>query len=273
MYSNRKLADGYPDLDRVSDEWFSKWIAAKPDDMARIKKVLRLIGRLIDLDKMRNMLLIGCGPRPQQIKILTDEGFNVLGIEPQKLYVKSAQEYLGDSSRVKIGSAEDIPVGNNSQHIVFMESVLEHVDSPLKSLDEIYRVLLPGGITIIGTTNRHRFSLTGKNGEYNKKFFNWFPNLVKESYVFHHLHYKPILANYTPRPAVHWFSYSDLCKLGRMAGFAQFYSFIDLLNKDDPSIARSKFRSFMINKIKYNPWLRALVLSQIGGAIIMLKRK
>ena len=55
----------------------------------------------------------------------------------------------------------------------------------------------------MATTNRYRFSPTGSNDEFRVRFFNWFPRIVKESYVFQHLHFDPTLANYSPRPAVH----------------------------------------------------------------------
>ena len=42
--------------------------------------------------------------------------------------------------------------------------------------------------------------------------------------MFHHLHYNPSLANFSLRPAVHWWTYADLCRAGREAGFAQFYT-------------------------------------------------
>ncbi|MCA1605223.1 MAG: hypothetical protein LC775_07080, partial [Acidobacteria bacterium] len=60
--------------------------------------------------------------------------------------------------------------------------------------------------------------------------------------------------------------------LGRMAGFMHFYSILDLLSSKDPTIARSRLRSFLLNRLKLNPWLRALALTQIGYLIIMLKR-
>jgi len=41
--------------------------------------------------------------------------------------------------------------------------------------------------------------IPGRNGEFNVKYFNWYPSLLKESIVFHHLHYKPTLANFTQR--------------------------------------------------------------------------
>ena len=119
---------------------------------------------------------------------------------------------------------------------------------------------------------RYGINLKGKNGEYTLPFFNFLPSILKESYIHHQLHYNPKLANYTSRPAVHWFSYSDLCKLGRKAGFARFYSIIDLVSKKDSNIKKSKLRTFFIDKIQKSPLLRSLYLIQNGGMIIMYKR-
>ena len=157
---------------------------------------------------------------------------------------------------------------------MLLDSVLEHVDSAEQTLKEIFRVLRPGGVCFIATTNRLRFSLVGYNGEFRTPFYNWFPRLLKESYVFQHLHYKPTLANFTPRPAVHWFTFSDLCRLGRQAGFAQFYSPIDLMQPDDPRFARGVIRRLLrplLSVVKHSPLLRSLVLSQFGS-IYMWKR-
>jgi ubiquinone/menaquinone biosynthesis C-methylase UbiE len=193
--------------------------------------------------------------------------------------VRSAREYLGAPDRVLEGAAEEIPLASGSQDMVICESVLEHVESPTKSLDEIFRVLAPGGVACIITTNRHQVSLKGHNGEFNVRYYNWLPDVVKESFVFKHLHYDPSLANYALRPAVHWYSYADLCKLGRQAGFYKFYSILDLLEKKDPPVVKNRLRVLvldelnLLDKLKYNPWLRALALTQSGGFVVMNKRR
>ena len=108
-------------------------------------------------------------------------------------------------------------------------------------------------------------------GEFRKRFYNWLPAVVKESYVFQHLHYDPSLANFSPRPAVHWFTYSELCKLGRSAGFAQFYSKIDLADPNNVYAQRSVWRRLLLRRIQNSVWLRSLALTQISH-IIMWKR-
>jgi hypothetical protein len=115
------------------------------------------------------------------------------------------------------------------------------------------------------TTNRHRI---WRNGEFNRPLFQWYPASVKESYVHRHLHHDPSLANYTERPAVHWFTFSHLCRIGRDAGFARFYSHLDL--KDET--AMTGWKQLAIRSIRWSPWLRALALTQVGNLVFMVKR-
>ena len=269
LYNGRCLSEGYPDLEKLGVEYFKQ----HQGTISRISEIVACINRLLDISKgLNTACVIGCGPNPSSVKDLLEMGFNAVGIEPVSGSAEAAAFFLGDSSRIIHASAEQLLLPDNSQRIVFLESVLEHVDSPVKSLSEAYRVLAPGGVLYIYTTNKIRVSLTGRNDEFNVRFYNWFPSLIKESYVFMHLHFNPKLANFTPRPAVHWFTYSELCKLGRSVGFAQFYSLLDLLDTDSESIRKSMFRKFLLKKVRYNPWLRALSLVQFGSSIFMLKR-
>ena len=272
LYLNRKLSEGYPGLDKLALETFTNLLEEGGDRNSLLEAYLSCFARLVELREYKNVLVLGCGPKPQTVQFLISKGYNVVGIEPVPLFVQAAREYLGSQDNILEGAAESISLPDNSQNIILCEGVLEHVDSPTKSLNEIFRVLAPGGIVYIATTNRYRFSLRGYNGEFKINYFNWFPDILKECFVFQHMHYEPSLANYSLRPAVHWYSYADLCKLGRQTGFAHFYSLLDLLEPDDPFVAKSKVRQFLLNKLKFNPWLRALALRQIGSTIIMLKR-
>lgn len=277
-YATRRLCEGYADLDRLAVEYFVDSQSRKPDDTPRVDRILKLIDRLIPLPDEATACVIGCGPVPQTLKVLRARGLKAVGIEPIPGFVAQACEYMGDLASVLRGSAESLPLDTESQDVVFFENVLEHVESPQQSLREIFRVVKPGGVAYVTTTNRQRFSLVGDNGEFRVPFYNLFPRLIKESYVFTHLHYRPHLANFTSRPAVHWFSYADLCALGREVGFAQFYSPFDLRRPDDDvrssSLPKKAVRALgLVPLIQRNPVLRSLALTQVGSDIFMLRRR
>lgn len=243
-----------------------------PRTVRSVTDILQCVRHLVHDDSIdRKVVVIGCGPRPETIRELASMGFNVIGVEPVGEAVRQASNYLEGIAKVVKGTAEQIPLPDGAQTLVLMESVLEHVDSASKSLAEAYRILKPGGVLFIRTTNRTRFSLTGVNWEYRVRFFNWLPRMVQESYIFNQLHYHPELASYSSRPAVHWFTFPDLCNRGRDVGFARFYSPYDLLNlskcQDNPGLG-SKIRCWLHRR----PWLRALIVSQMTGDIFMWKR-
>ncbi len=272
LYRDRPLCEGYPEVDRLAHEAFSNEVLARPDDRPRVERLLSYLGRLVPMGGPRDVMVLGCGPHPQPLRVLLDQGHRAFGVEPVASFVRSAGEFLGDANLVHQGAAESLPAPDESLDLVLFESVLEHVDSVPRSLAEIYRVLRPGGVLYLDTTNRHRLDWRGNNGEFNVPFFNWFPRLLQESYVFQHLHYRPALANYTRRPAVHWFSFADLCSRGRDAGFAQFYSLVDLMRVDDDTVRHSRLRRWLLPRIQRNAWIRALALTQIGYTIAMYKR-
>jgi ubiquinone/menaquinone biosynthesis C-methylase UbiE len=270
LYRTRPLLDGHPDLSRAVESFVETQDACS----ARVEItqwMVKYLSRLRPLPAGSDVCVVGCGPKPRSCTVLAEHGFNVAAVEPVAGFVESAQHYVGSAARVVRGSAEAMPLPDGSQDVVVCESILEHVDSPRQSLTEIYRTLRSGGVAWIVTTNRFRFSPTGRNDEYNVPFFNWFPPSVKEAFVYHHLHYRPGLANYSLRPAVHWFSYPDLCNAGRDAGFSRFYSLVDLASVDDPRLHGRPWRQWVLRTVRTRPVLRALALTQVGGTIAMVK--
>ena len=273
VYRDRRLSEGYPGLDALSLETFEETLARQPDDTWRIRMIMSYLDRLIDIRAARNVLLVGCGPRPEAMRILREMGFNVIGVEPVWSFVVAARRHLNDEAAVLEGRAEELPTASESQDVVILESVLEHVDSVGRSLAEAHRVLVPGGVAYISTTNRLRLI---PDAEFNVRFFPLLPKVVKESYVFRQLHYEPSLANNSDRPAVHWFTYAELCQLGREAGFFQFYSPLDLKTPEPWNFSGGdrtrRLKARALTHVQNNAWLRALALSQRGGAILMMKR-
>ena len=268
--SGRLLIEGDSELSSRAVKAFTTTQDSGEDRAAETRRIFEYLGRVIPLPSKSRLLVVGCGPRPRTCSELASLGHLVTAVEPVAGFVIEAQQYLGATVTVVQGSAERLTIPDGSQDVVFCESILEHVESARLSLAEIFRVLKVGGAAWITTTNRWKFNLTGRNGEFTIPFYNWFPPVLKEALVFHHLHYKPSLANYSLRPAVHWFTYSSLCRHGRDAGFSRFYSLLDVLRPRDATVASSRFRRAVVRMVQKHPFLKAIVLTQVGH-IIMVK--
>jgi ubiquinone/menaquinone biosynthesis C-methylase UbiE len=273
LYATRKLTEGHPQIEEGALAHFNAALETTGDSTARLDRWLTCLERLTCLTPPKRMIVLGCGARPVTLRHLLALGHDAVGVEPVPSFLNAARQFLGSTDRVIAGTAENIPVDDSSQDVIFCESVLEHVDSPRISVREMYRVAAPGAVALVHTTNRLRINLRGKTDEFTVPFYNWLPALVKESFVFEHLHYRPSLANYTPRPAVHWFTYTDLCRLGRDGGFAQFYGIPDVLDPNDAAIRHSALRRALFKPIQRSPWLRALAMTQLGHIIFMVKRR
>lgn len=104
------------------------------------------------------------------------------------------------------GSATDVPLESGSFDVVFAMSLLEHVPDWRRCVDELIRLLAPGGLLWIETTN----VVCPRQREFRLPLYSWWPRPLKR--VAEHLARSsvPALANYTPWPAVHWFSYFTL---------------------------------------------------------------
>jgi SAM-dependent methyltransferase len=267
------LSDNHPEIERSFLDFYSESQSRGEARIAQLNFAIEGARRICNLPADSEVAVIGCGPVPLTIKEFASRGYRVTGFEPLPQYVEHANSYLKGCGAVTKGVCENLPVADEVFDLVFLESVLEHVDSPAKSLNEIYRVLKPGGLLYLTTVLKHRFSLTGRNPEYTKSFYNWFPDAVKEGYISSHLSKNPRLANYSPLPAVHWYTYTSLCKLGRDAGFGKFFSLVDVMDNSDERLRQSRLFKVLLYWAKHNPWLKAILLSQIGHTIYMFKRR
>jgi SAM-dependent methyltransferase len=78
-----------------------------------------------------------------------EDGFDVEGIEPNKGYCEFIEEYHGIKASPTILEEANWP--DDSVDVVVMLHVIEHVPDPLQTLQEIFRVLRPGGSLVLET--------------------------------------------------------------------------------------------------------------------------
>ncbi|CAN6280004.1 unnamed protein product [Urochloa humidicola] len=100
----------------------------------------------------KNILELGVGTGPNFKYYASDDGVNVIGVDPNKHmedYARSAAVSAGlpsSSFTFKRGVAEALPAEDNSMDVVIGTLVLCSVNNINMALREIYRVLKPGGL-------------------------------------------------------------------------------------------------------------------------------
>ena len=113
----------------------------------------------------------------------------------------------GYAIRYEVGTADRLPFEDQSFDVVFANSLLEHVDVWEDCVEEWIRILAPGGLLWIVTTN----VIHPRQREFRwLPMYSWWPIYLKRIVV--HLACGPVpsLANYTQWPALHWFSFFQL---------------------------------------------------------------
>lgn len=102
------------------------------------------------------VLDLGCGGGFMS-EALAKEGAHVVGVDPSAPAIDAARAHAqkeGLAIDYKVGSGEHIPLEDASADCVVCVDVLEHVDDVGTVLDEIGRVLKPGGMFLFDTINR-----------------------------------------------------------------------------------------------------------------------
>lgn len=101
-------------------------------------------------------LEVGCGQGTDSIEICRNlqVGDTYIGIDYSKESVSKAEKHLEEANNIrpllvrpfyKIGDALNLELENDSIDFIYSMGVIHHTPNPQKAIDEIYRVLKPGG--------------------------------------------------------------------------------------------------------------------------------
>lgn len=114
----------------------------------------QLNARGFDTLSAPRILIAGCGSghEAEAIRVAMRATVDAVDVEDfveEKLRRES-------SVRFQVASVCDLPFDASTFDAIFYHHVIEHVDDPMGSIDELARVLKPKGWLFIGTPNRHR---------------------------------------------------------------------------------------------------------------------
>lgn len=139
----------YKQMDAI--EATHPWFEAKRVYLGKILKKFAGSGRVLD---------VGCGTGAV-LDFLKNKGYDAVGIDNSPEAIRFCED---KNLSVKLSSGDKIPFEDGSFDVVLALDVLEHISDDLAAVNEIKRVLKPGGFFIC-TVPAHQF-LWSKHDEF-----------------------------------------------------------------------------------------------------------
>lgn len=182
-----------------------------------------------------NIADIGCNAGTQS-RVWAELGHRVFGVDINQELVQIAHQRLREANldaHFHLASATALPFDDASMDICIAPELLEHVAEWEQCLEEFARILRPGGVLFISTTNR----LCPAQNEFSLPFYSWYPKPLKRHYERLAVTTRPELANYAAYPAVNWFTYFQLRDFLARFGMESEDRF-DLMDDNDSQVRR-----------------------------------
>jgi ubiquinone/menaquinone biosynthesis C-methylase UbiE len=109
----------------------------------------RLAARLSEMGSSEVVVDIGCGPGAA-VRYAARSGATVTGVDPAPVMLRTARLLTRRSAKVRYvkGAAEDVPLSDGSASVVWSIATVHHWSDINAGLQEVRRVLIPGGCLI-----------------------------------------------------------------------------------------------------------------------------
>jgi len=182
------------------------------DTMARFGRVMALMMRVrrqLGLpDDRLEVADIGCNTGTQAF-MWAARGHAVHGLDINPALLEIARRRALEQQLeidFREGSATALPWPDASMDVCLMPELLEHVRDWQSCLREAARILRPGGVLFLSTTNR----LCPRQMEFELPLYAWYPAPLKRHYEQLAVTTRPELVNHAAFPAVNWFTPYEL---------------------------------------------------------------
>ena len=243
--------------DTSSHENFLKYYEQEslaPKTLDRFRAIGQALLRQIqDVTNQRKLdvLDIGCGAGAQ-CNFWLEAGHHYSGVDVNQPLIELARErarHLNLSAHFDVATATALPFPNESIDICLLTGIIEHVVDWQACVNEAARVLRPGGLLYILTTN----VLSPRQEEMNLPLYSWYPASLKRYIERRAVTDWPAVANYAKYPAVHWFSYFSLRRYLAPIGFVSLdrFDYMNLADRDSVALAMIN----IIRKVTFVRWL------------------
>ena len=121
----------------------------------------------LNLPKGARILDVGCGPG-ELVLTLLQRGYDAVGIDISQGMIEIAEKTIrnagfGDYSGVSVGDIEKLTFEPGAFDVVVASGVIEYQKDDRAALEQMTRVLKPGGYLIVNVTNRYSFVTISEN--------------------------------------------------------------------------------------------------------------
>jgi ubiquinone/menaquinone biosynthesis C-methylase UbiE len=135
----------------------ARWYARQRGTESQLRENGRQAGRLTEgLPAGAAILEVAPGPGYFAVE-LAKRGYQVAGLDISRTMVQIATEHArraGAAVDFRLGDATELPFDADSFDLVVCQAAFKNFRHPVKALDEMHRVLRPGGTAVIQDLNR-----------------------------------------------------------------------------------------------------------------------
>ena len=191
-----------------------------------------------------DVLDLACGSGHQTLA-WSERGFRVAGLDFDRDLMIAGRTRLARAGVAAAAwtqaDATSLPYRSGSFDVVFNNSLLEHVPAWRRVLAETARVLRPGGIFVMYTTNR----ASPRQQEVNHfPFYSWLPDPIQRRVLAWIMEHRRDLVNFTDYPAVNWFTFGGMRRAFREVGLEP-YDRLDLMAREHVGGAKGALAAMM----------------------------
>jgi len=191
-----------------------------------------------------DVLDLACGSGHQTLA-WSERGFRVTGLDFDRDLLIAGRARLARAGAPAAAwtqaDATTLPYRSGSFDVVFNNSLLEHVPAWRAVLAETARVLRPGGVFVMYTTNR---TCPIQQEVNHFPFYPWLPDPVQRRVLAWIVAHRPDLVNFTDFPAINWFTFGGMRRAFRAVGLEPFDR-LDLMARTGAGGAKGRIASLM----------------------------